>query len=67
MISLQLTATKANVNIEEGTVIITGVEVDEIISEIPNKELLDAMEYSDVFDYVMQTEKDKKEENEQRQ
>ena len=59
---MQLSADKVNVNIEEGTVIITGYEISEIIAEVGTDELLAEMDYSDVMAFVTQTEQDKKDE-----
>lgn len=64
MSSLELTVEKANVDLELGTVILTGVDTSEIVSEIGTEELLNAMEYSDVMEYVTQAEKDKRESDE---
>jgi len=64
MSSLELTVEKANVDLELGTVILTGVDTSEIVSEIGTEELLNAMDYSDVMEYVTQVEKDKREADE---
>ena len=64
MSSLELTVEKANVDLELGTVILTGVYTSEIVSEIGTEELLNAMDYSDVMEYVTQVEKDKREADE---
>lgn len=59
---MELTVTKVNVDLETGTVILTGFDTSEIITEVGATELLNAMDYSDVMDYVVQTEKDKADE-----
>lgn len=64
MSSLELTVEKANVDLELGTVILTGVDTSEIVSEIGTEELLNAMEYADVMQYVTEVEKDKREADE---
>lgn len=63
---MQLSAEKVNVNIEEGTVIITGYDIDEIVAEVGTKELLEAMDYSDVMQFVTDAERDKKEDSDYR-
>ena len=61
--SLELSVEKANVDLEMGTVILTGVDVGEIVSEIGTEELLNAMDYSDIVEYVAEIEKDKADED----
>jgi len=61
---MELSATRVNVDLETGTVILVGVDASEIVSEIGTENLLNAMEYSDVFDYVMECEKDKRDADE---
>lgn len=63
MSSLELSVEQANVNLEEGTVILTGVDVTEVVTELGTEELLNAMEYSDVMEYVAQCERDKADED----
>ena len=46
---MELAAEKVNVDLEMGTVIITGYDVSDIISEIGTEELLQAMDYSDIL------------------
>jgi len=58
---MELNVEKVNVDLEMGTVIITGYDIQDIISEIGITELLNEFEYSDVFDYVMEAEKEKEE------
>ena len=62
MSSIEISADKLNVNLENGTVILTGIEASEIVTEVGATELLNAMDYSDIMDYVVQTEKDKADE-----
>lgn len=61
---MELSATRVDVDLENGTVILVGVDESEIVSQIGYENLLNAMEYSDVFDYVMECEKDKRESDE---
>ena len=61
---MELSVTKANVNIEDGTVIITGYDVADVISEIGTEELLKQMDYSDILDFVAEVEKEKADEEE---
>ena len=63
-LDMELTVEKVNVDLEMGSVIITGYELSDIISEVGAIELLKEMDYSDVFDFVMQAEQDKKTEDE---
>lgn len=59
---MELQAEQVNVNIERGTVIITGYDIDEIISEIGTETLLQSMDYSDIMEYVTEVENDKADE-----
>lgn len=61
---MELSVTKANVNVEDGTVIITGYDVADVISEIGTEELLKQMDYSDILDFVAEVEKEKADEEE---
>lgn len=61
---MELNVEKVNVDLEMGSVIITGYDLSDIISEVGAIELLKEMDYSDVFDFVMQAEQDKKTEDE---
>lgn len=56
---MELNVEKVNVDLEMGSVIITGYDIRDVISEIGVVELLKEIEYSDVFDYVMEVEKEK--------
>ena len=58
---MELAAEKVNVNIERGTVIITGYDVSDIISEIGTEELLQAMDYSDILQFVSEVEAEREE------
>ena len=58
---MELAAEKVNVDVERGTVIITGYDVDEIVSEVGANELLKSMDYSDILDYVNAVEEEKRE------
>lgn len=58
---MQLAAQKVNVDVERGTVIITGYDVDEIVSEVGATELLKSMDYSDILEYVNSVEEEKRE------
>ena len=61
---MELSVTKANVNVEDGTVTITGYDVADVISEIGTEELLKQMDYSDILDFVAEVEKEKADEEE---
>lgn len=54
MISFDISAERVNVDLENQTVIVTGVDESELVSEIGVEQLLDAMEFSDVHNYVIQ-------------
>lgn len=56
---MELSVEKVNVDLEMGTVIITGYDIQDIINEIGVVEILKEIEYSDVFDYVMEVEEEK--------
>lgn len=58
---MELAAEKVNVDLEMGKVIITGYDVSDIISEIGTEELLQAMDYADVVQFVSDIEAEKKE------
>ena len=58
---MELAAEKVNVDLEMGTVIITGFDVSDIVSEIGTEELLQAMDYADVMQFVMEAEAERKE------
>ena len=59
---MELTVEKANVDLETGTIIITGYDVDEIVTELGTETLLNAIDYSDIVEYVAQVERDKADE-----
>lgn len=59
---MELTVERANVNLEEGTVIITGYDVDEIVTELGTETLLNAIDYAEIVEYVAQVERDKADE-----
>lgn len=54
MTSFQISATQVNVNVEEGTVILTGVDLGEIVGEVGATDILDAIDFSNVHDYVIE-------------
>ena len=58
---MELAADKVNVDLEMGTVIITGYDVSDIISEIGTEELLQAMDYADILQFVSEVEAEKEE------
>lgn len=51
---MELTAEKVNVDLERGTVIIAGYDIDDVISEIGTKELLQAMDYDDIMEFMVE-------------
>ena len=58
---MELAVEKVNVDLEMGTVIITGYDVSDIISEIGTEELLQAMDYADIMQFVTKSEAEKEE------
>jgi hypothetical protein len=60
---MELQVNQANVNLEDGYVILRGVDISEVISELGTEKLLEAMDYSDIVDYVGKVEEDKKYDN----
>ena len=58
---MELAADKVNVDLEMGTVIITGYDVSDIISEIGTEELLQAMDYADILQFVSEMEAEREE------
>ena len=58
---MELAAEKVNVDLEMGTVIITGYDVSDIISEIGTEELLQAMDYADIVEFVAEVEAEREE------
>ena len=58
---MELAAEKVNVDLEMGTVIITGYDVSDIISEVGTEELLQAMDYADILQFVSEVEAEKEE------
>lgn len=71
MISFEVSAEKANVNIEDGTVIVTGVDPDELMVELRREigvtGVLDGIDYGDICEYVAEAEKEKADEEYDRQ
>lgn len=64
MTAITLTATdKVNIDISRNEVIITDVDVDEVIHEIGTEELLYSMDYSDIVAFVNEQEEMKKEDD----
>lgn len=62
MTSIELTTIdKANVDIENGTVILTGIDISEVISEIGAVELLRDMDYGIIKEFVAENEAELKE------
>lgn len=55
-VSFQVSAERANVNIEDGTVILTGVQVEDLVGEIGYTEFLQAIDFSHIVDYVTQVQ-----------
>ena len=62
-ISFEVEAEKVNVDLGNDSVILTGVDLSELVSEIGTEELLNAMDYSDIVEYVAEIEKDKADED----
>ena len=62
MSSFEVSAEKVNVDLETSTVILTGVDLSEVVSEVGYVSLLQEMEYSDIVDWVAEVEKDKADE-----
>ena len=60
MVSIEISAEKVNVDVERGTVILTGLDVSEIISEVGKEEILSDMDYEDIVQYVARIEQEKK-------
>ena len=58
---MELSVEHCNVDLERGTVIITGFDVDEIVSEVGAAKLLAAIEYSDITEFVAEEEENKRE------
>lgn len=56
---MELSVEKANVDLETGTIIITGYDVSEIISEVGVQELLNTMDYLDIKQFVIDIEEEK--------
>ena len=59
MSNFEIQAEQANVDIENGSVILTGVDLDELVNTVGPEELLNAIDYSDILEYVAEVEKDK--------
>ena len=57
---MELTIGNINVDLETGTVKITGYDAGEIVSEIGTTKLLNAMEYSDIMEYIKDVEEEKR-------
>ena len=58
---MELAAQKVNVDLERGTVIITGYDVDEIVEQVGTDELLKSIDYSDIVYYINEVEAEKRE------
>jgi len=54
MTSFEVDADTANVNLQRGTVILTGVMVSDLVSEIGAQTLLEEMDFSTVHEYVIE-------------
>lgn len=50
--SINVYATGVGVLFEDNMVTLKGITVDNVVSEFPVKEVLDALEFSDIMDYV---------------
>ena len=55
---MEIVADRINVDLERGTVIITGYDLSDIISEIGTEKLLLAMDYADIMQFVTEAEDD---------
>lgn len=62
MSSFEIYAEKVNVDLENGNVILTGVDLGEVVSEVGYVSLLQEMEYSDIVEWVAEQERDKADE-----
>lgn len=52
-VSFQVEAERVNVDIESGKVIVSGVDMDELVGELNTEEILDALEFTDVAEYYI--------------
>jgi len=68
MSSIEISAEQVNVNLEEGTVIITGFGDTEIVTELKDQigldGILNELDYADIVEYVAEIERDKRESDE---
>lgn len=62
--AIELSAEKVNVNLEEGTVIVTGITADDVVAQFEMIELLEAaiehFDFGTVFDYMMERKNEDK-------
>lgn len=58
---MELAVERVNVDVDNGTVIITGYDVDEIVEQVGAEELLKSIDYSDIVEYVNAVEEEKRE------
>ena len=61
MRSLELDIQTANVNLENGSVILTGVDLSQIINQVGTENILNEMDYLDITRYVDEQEKERAE------
>lgn len=52
MYSVEISAEKVNVDLENRTAILTGIDLSEIVNNIGYNDLLEEMDLSDVHDWV---------------
>lgn len=58
MSSFEINADKVSVDMEYGRVILAGVDLSEIVSEVGVEEILQEIDYSKIVEYVAQCQQD---------
>lgn len=52
--AITIQAEKVNVDLEMGEVILTGIDIDNIVSEFPVAEILNALDLKDIQEYLIE-------------
>ena len=63
--NISIYATNIEVDVETGQVHLQGVDAGNLVAEIPQTDLLDCMEYSEVYDWLAQRQIDADEERQE--
>lgn len=62
--NFQLHVNKVTFDGETGSIVVSGFELESLIAEFYHGDVLDALDYSDVMQYVSEKERERREEDE---